>query len=128
LLTSNNSCLDANGCDFFANGMVGHAPARQQAKLARGAKRQAAPIGGHALSVAMARFGKAFDLKGEDDAQELGAEHAKAAASWVQDGRLLTTVAPRGRTAPAFPGDVTACLNQARDDVTGRPFDQNWRE
>jgi integrase len=41
------------------------------------------PIDGHALSVAMARFGKAFDLKCKDNAQEL--EHGKAAASWFED-------------------------------------------
>jgi hypothetical protein len=55
------------------------------------------PIDGHALSVAMARFGKAFDLKCKDDAQELEAEHAKAAASWFEDRRLLTTFAGRWR-------------------------------
>jgi integrase len=39
------------------------------------------PIDGHALSVAMARFGKAFDLKCKDHVQELEVEHGKGAAS-----------------------------------------------
>jgi hypothetical protein len=43
------------------------------------------PIDGHALSVAMARFGKAFDLKCKDDAQDLEVEHGKAAVSWFGD-------------------------------------------
>jgi integrase len=86
------------------------------------------PIDGHALSVAMARFGKAFDLKCKDDAQELEVEHGKVAASWVKDRptahdlrrRLATRLAALGIAAE----DVKACLNHARGDVTGRHYDQ----
>src|SRR5262245_35167835 len=76
----------------------------------------------------MARFGKSFDPNYKDDAQELEAEHAKAAATWIEDrpnaqhlrGTMATRLAALGIPAE----DVKACLNHARDDVTGRHYDQ----
>jgi integrase len=84
------------------------------------------PIDGHALSVAMARFGKAFNLKCKDNAQ--GLEHGKAAASWFEDRPtahdLRRTLATRLAALGVPSEDVKACLNHARSDVTGRHYDQ----
>jgi integrase len=86
------------------------------------------PIDGHALSVAMALFGKAFDLESKDDAQELEADHAKVAATWIEDRPtahdLRRTLATRLAALGVPAEDVKACLNHARDDVTGRHYDQ----
>lgn len=86
------------------------------------------PIDGHALSVAMARFGKAFDLKCKDDAQDLEVEHGKAAASWFENRPtahdLRRTLATRLAALGIAAEDVKACLNHARGDVTGRHYDQ----
>jgi integrase len=86
------------------------------------------PIDGHALSVAMARFGKAFDLESKDDAQELEADHAKAAATWIEDRPtahdLRRTLATRLAALGVPAEDVKACLNHVRDDVTSRHYDQ----
>jgi integrase len=86
------------------------------------------PIDGHALSVAMARFGKSFDPSYKDDTQELAAEHAKAAATWVEDRPtahdLRRTLATRLAALGVPAEDVKACLNHACSDVTGRHYDQ----
>jgi integrase len=86
------------------------------------------PIDGHALSVAMARFGKAFDLKCKEHAQELEVEHGNAAASWFKDRPtahdLRRTLATRLAALGIAAEDVKACLNHARGDVTGRHYDQ----
>jgi integrase len=80
------------------------------------------PIDGHALSVAMARFGKTFDPSYKDDPREL--EHGKAAASWFDDRPtahdLRRTLATRLAALGVPAEDVKACLNHARSDVTGR--------
>ena len=76
----------------------------------------------------MARFGKAFDLKCKDDAQDLEVEHGKAAASWFEDRPtahdLRRTLATRLAALGIAAEDVKACLNHARGDVTGRHYDQ----
>jgi integrase len=86
------------------------------------------PIDGHALSVAMARFGRGLSLKRKEDAQELEAEHAVAAASWLEDRPtahdLRRTLATRLAALGVPAEDVKACLNHARSDVTGRHYDQ----
>src|SRR5262249_28546298 len=86
------------------------------------------PIDGHALSVAMARFGKSFDPNYKDDAQELEAEHTKAAGTWIEDRPtphdLRRTMATRLAALGIPAEDVKACLNHARDDVTGRHYDE----
>jgi integrase len=86
------------------------------------------PIDGHALSVAMARFGKAFDLEYGDHGQVLEAKHAKAAATWVENRPtahdLRRTLATRLAALGIPAEDVKACLNHARDDVTARHYDQ----
>jgi integrase len=86
------------------------------------------PIDGHALSVAMARFGKAFDLRYKEDAQDLEVEHGRGAASWFEDRPtahdLRRTLATRLAALGIAAEDVKACLNHARGDVTGRHYDQ----
>jgi integrase len=86
------------------------------------------PIDGHALSVAMARFGKAFDLKCKDHAQKLEVEHGKGAASWFEDRPtahdLRRTLATRLAALGIAAEDVKARLNYARGDATGRHYDQ----
>lgn len=86
------------------------------------------PIDGHALSVAMARFGKSFDPTHRDDAHELEVEHGKAATSWFEDRPtahdLRRTLATRLAALGVPAEDVKACLNHARSDVTGRHYDQ----
>jgi integrase len=86
------------------------------------------PIDGHALSVAMARFGRALSVKRKDDAQELDAEHVRAAAFWFGDRPtahdLRRTLATRLAALGVPAEDVKACLNHARNDVTGRHYDQ----
>ena len=77
----------------------------------------------------MARFGKAFDPKCMDNAQELEPEHAKAAATWIEDRPTAhdlrcRTLATRLATLGIPAEDVKACLNHARGDVTGRHYDQ----
>jgi integrase len=86
------------------------------------------PIDGHALSVAMPRFGKAFDLKCKDHAQELEVELGKGAASWFEDRPtghdLRRTLATRLAALGVAAENVKACLNHARGDVTGQHYDQ----
>jgi integrase len=86
------------------------------------------PIDGHALSVAMVRFGKAFDLECEDHGQVLEAKHAKAAATWVENRPtahdLRRTLATRLAALGIPAEDVKACLSHARADVTARHYDQ----
>ncbi len=73
------------------------------------------PITGHALSVAMARFGARLEGN-EDDVR-----------SWLAEPPsphdLRRTVATRLSELGTPPGDVAACLNHARRDVTGVHYD-----
>jgi integrase len=84
------------------------------------------PIDGHALSVAIRRFGEAFDPASESNTLE--PEHGKAAATWFEDRPtahdLRRTLATRLAALGVPAEDVKACLNHARSDVTGRHYDQ----
>ncbi len=83
------------------------------------------PIDGHALSVAMIRFGNALnavtqreDVPGDDD---------RAIASWVADRPsahdLRRTLATRLAGAGVAAEDISACLNHIRAGVTARHYD-----
>jgi integrase len=83
------------------------------------------PIDGHALSVAMSRFGDSLKAKIADRGNSEG--EGRAIASWVADRPsahdLRRTLATRlaGSGVPAE--DVSACLNHARRGVTAMHYD-----
>jgi integrase len=83
------------------------------------------PIGGHALSVAMIRFGNALNVvtQREDPAIDDG----RALASWVADRPsahdLRRTLATRLARAGVAAEDISACLNHTRTSVTARHYD-----
>jgi integrase len=83
------------------------------------------PIDGHALSVAMIRFGNA--LSAVASASSSGTDEVRAIETWISDRPsahdLRRTLATRlaGSGIPAE--DVSACLNHTRTTVTARHYD-----
>jgi integrase len=81
------------------------------------------PIDGHALSVAMIRFGNALNVVAERDA----VEDSRAIAGWVADRPsahdLRRTLATRLAGAGVAAEDISACLNHTRAGVTARHYD-----
>jgi integrase len=80
------------------------------------------PIDGHALSVAMTRFGGTMVDRAADEAER------PAAATWAADRPtahdLRRTLATRLSAAGVPAEDVSACLNHARKGVTALHYDQ----
>jgi integrase len=83
------------------------------------------PIDGHALSVAMIRFGNS--LSATTETKYSGIDEARAATAWTSDRPsahdLRRTLATRlaGSGIPAE--DISACLNHVRTGVTARHYD-----
>ncbi len=93
--------------------------------LLRSPARADKPIDGHALSVAMMRFGNA--LNALSTKQHLGDEERRAIESWTAERPtahdLRRTLATRlaGLGVPAE--DISACLNHTRKGVTATHYD-----
>ena len=83
------------------------------------------PIDGHALSVAMIRFGNA--LKEEAESGNITVDDNRAIGSWVADRPsahdLRRTLATRLAGAGIPAEDISACLNHTRAGVTARHYD-----
>src|SRR5271166_160703 len=84
------------------------------------------PIDGHALSVAMIRFGNA--LKEETASDDAAVDGNRAIGSWVSDRPsahdLRRTLATRLAGAGIPAEDISACLNHTRSGVTARHYDR----
>jgi integrase len=83
------------------------------------------PIDGHALSVAMSRFGDAISKEIRSGSHEEGV--ADALANWVAERPtahdLRRTMATRMAGSGVPTEDVSACLNHARRGVTATHYD-----
>jgi integrase len=83
------------------------------------------PIDGHALSVAMTRFGNSLFAETADRAESEG--EGRANKSWVADRPsahdLRRTLATRLAASGVPAEDVSACLNHARRGVTAMHYD-----
>ena len=83
------------------------------------------PIDGHALSVAMIRFGNA--LRAAIDTKEALSDEIRAITTWTSERPcahdLRRTFATRLAASSVPAEDVSACLNHTRTSVTARHYD-----
>jgi integrase len=83
------------------------------------------PIDGHALSVAMIRFGNA--LRSGMQLGDAAVENSRAIVTWIADRPsahdLRRTLATRLAAAGVPAEDISTCLNHKRAGVTARHYD-----